>query len=140
MTAAFRDETHETLETSESYVPGTCNIGPAEIARRRLTGHVGLVVTVLGFLALTAVQVNALWRLLLFLPAAVSASGYLQAVLHFCAGFGSRGVYNFGPLGGREQVADPEALARDRSMSRRIGFGSAAIGAVVAIGAVLLRF
>jgi len=27
------------------YVPGTCNIGPAEIAVRRRAGHVGLAAT-----------------------------------------------------------------------------------------------
>lgn len=152
MTAGFHDATHETLGTHEardthesheerdSYVPGSCNIGPAEIARRRMAGHIGLLVTLLGFLALISIQVSALWRLVLFLPAAASASGYLQALLHFCAGFGSRGVYNFGPLGRQEQIADPEALTRDRRMSRRIGLGSAVIGAVVAIAAVLVRF
>jgi hypothetical protein len=143
MTAAFHDATHEALEADaarDGYVSGTCNIGPVEIARRRMVGHLGLLITLLGFLALVSIQVNALWRLVLFVPAAASASGYLQAMLHFCAGFGSRGVYNFGPLGRQERIADPDALARDRSMSGRIGLGSAAIGAVVAIAAVLVRF
>ncbi len=137
MAAEFRDDTSE---SRNSYVPGSCNIGPPEIARRRMAGDLGLLVTILGFLALISIQVSAFWRLVLFLPASVSASGYLQAFLHFCAGFGSRGVYNFGPLGRQEQIADPEALVRDRRMSRRIGLGSAAIGAVVTVVAVLVRF
>ena len=33
------------------YEPGVCNIGPAEIARRRRSGHVGALITIglLGF-------------------------------------------------------------------------------------------
>ena len=72
------------------------------------------------------------------LPAAGSASGYLQAWLHFCAGFGSRGVYNFGPVGSVSEVASPEARARDRARSIRIGVASLAIGVVVAVVAALL--
>ena len=32
------------------YQPGTCDIGPAEIARRRRTGHVGVLASI-GLLA-----------------------------------------------------------------------------------------
>ncbi len=31
--------------TDSEYRPGTCNIGPAEIGRRRRAGHVGLLAT-----------------------------------------------------------------------------------------------
>ena len=99
------------------YSPGVCNIGPAEIARRRMAGHLGLLASVVVL---------------------VSASGYLQAWFHFCAGFGSRGVYNFGPVGTVQEVVDPAARARDRARSMQIGVGSIAIGAAVAIVAALL--
>jgi hypothetical protein len=77
-------------------------------------------------------------RLLIALTAAVSASGYLQAWLHFCAGFGSSGVYNFGPLGTVQQVADAQARSRDRRRSLQIGLASVAIGLAVGVGAALL--
>ena len=67
-----------------------------------------------------------------------SASGYLQAWLHFCAGFGSAGVYNFGPLGKVERVDDPQARHRDRIRSLQIGLASLGIGLAVGIGATLL--
>jgi hypothetical protein len=125
---------------NDAYVPGRCNIGPAEIARRRMVGHIGLAGTIGGFVILTLLPIHPLWRLLLFLPASVSASGYLQAALHFCAGFGSRGIFNFGQLGQHQDVVDREALARDRAMSNRIGVTSGLVGMVVAIVAVLLPF
>jgi hypothetical protein len=122
----------------DAYVPGRCNIGPAEIARRRMVGHIGLAGTIVGFVILALPPIHPLWRLLLFFPASVSASGYLQAALHFCAGFGSRGIFNFGQLGQGREIVDPEALARDRAMSNRVGVTSGLVGMVVAIVAVLL--
>ncbi|MGZ6273881.1 MAG: hypothetical protein ACXWM8_06290, partial [Candidatus Limnocylindrales bacterium] len=58
--------------------------------------------------------------------------------LHFCAGFGSAGVFNFGPLGTTESVADPQARRLDRIMSVQIGLASLAIGLAVALVAVFL--
>jgi hypothetical protein len=121
-----------------SYEPGVCNIGPAEIARRRRTGHIGLAASLLLFGALLAVGAPHLVRLLLVVTAGIAATGYLQAKLHFCAGFGSTGVYNFGQLGTVQKVADEEARRRDRRRSLEIGVASLAIGLVVGIGAFLL--
>lgn len=123
---------------SPEYRPGVCNIGPAEIARRRRAGHVGLLATVVLLAILVAIGAPPLARLIVALPAAASASGYLQAWFKFCAGFGSRGVFNFGPLGDTQQVVDPDARARDRSRANRIGLASLGAGIVVGILAVLL--
>jgi hypothetical protein len=124
--------------TSAGYRPGVCNIGPAEIARRRRAGHLGAVVSIGLIVLLVAAHAPTPLRLLVFLPAAGAASGYLQAFFRFCAGFGSRGVFNFGELGRTDAVTDPDARARDRAMAARIGVASALIGGVVAILAVLL--
>lgn len=121
-----------------SYEPGVCNIGPEEIARRRRAGHVGLIASVGLFLLLLAVGAPHWARLGLVLTVAASASGYLQAWLHFCAGFGSSGVYNFGRLGTVQQVVDPGARLRDRRRSLEIGLASLVIGLGVGLGAVLL--
>ena len=68
---------------------------------------------------LVAIGAPPIARLLVALPAAVAASGYLQAWFRFCAGFGSRGVYNFGALGSTRPVEDGEAHRRDRSRACR---------------------
>jgi hypothetical protein len=121
-----------------AYQPGVCNIGPAEIRRRRRTGHVGLVATLVLLAVLIAIDAPPLSRLLVGIPAMISASGYLQAWLKFCAGFAQIGVYNFGDRGEMHKVLDPEAHRRDLARGRRIGLGAAAIGAAVALVAVLL--
>jgi len=121
-----------------AYEPGVCNIGPAEIARRRRVGHVGLIASIVVLAVLVIIGAPAWTRLILALTAGGSASGYLQAWFHFCAGFGSKGVYNFGAVGSVESVADADARSRDRRRSMEIGVASVAIGLVVAIVAVLL--
>ncbi len=125
-------------EPDGAYRPGTCNIGPAEIGRRRRAGHVGLVATIILLALLVAIAAPPVVRVVVALPAAAAASGYLQAWLRFCAGFGSRGVFNFGPLGRAQPVSDPEARARDRRKARQIGLASLGIGVAVGVLAVLL--
>lgn len=127
-----------TPKAGTEYQPGVCNIGPAEIARRRRAGHVGLLAALVLSAVLMAIGAPPLARLIIALPAAAAASGYLQARLKFCAGFGSRGVFNFGPLGQTQQVVDDDAHARDRARAVQIGLASLAIGIAAGVVAVLL--
>jgi hypothetical protein len=125
-------------ELDAAYEPGVCNIGREEIARRRMAGHVGAVVTAVGLAALVAIDAPPVARLILFLPAAVSASGYLQARLKFCAAYGQRGIFNFGDRDDTTEIVDPEARARDRRRARQISLASFGIGLLVAVAAVAL--
>ncbi len=120
------------------YQSGVCNIGPEEIEHRRRGGHVGSAASVALLSVLVATNAPRWSRLLVALPASVAASGYLQARAHFCAGFGARGLYNFGPMGTTTVVTDPQDLARDLRTSRRISLQSAAIGLGAAAAAVAL--
>ena len=120
------------------YQPGVCNIGPAEIARRRRAGHIGLVAALALFAVLAAIDAPDWTRLLVAIPAIGAASGYIQARLKFCAGFGSRGIFNFGDVGPTERVADDEDRARDRARARQIGAASIAIGLAAGVIAAVL--
>jgi hypothetical protein len=121
-----------------SYIPGVCNIGPAERARRLRSGHIGAIVSAVFLAGLIVAGAPTWTRLLVALPVAGAASGYLQAWLHFCAGFGSRGVFNFGAIGTTETAVDPEARRRDRLRAIQIGLGAVAIGIVVGVLAAIL--
>jgi hypothetical protein len=123
---------------TDQYVPGSCNIGPHEIALRRRAGHVGLAVTAALAAALLRSNLHPAWRLTLALPAAGAASGYLQARQRFCADFGFRGVYNFDTRGHEQQVATAQARAEDRRRALRISAASAGIGLAVAVAAMLV--
>ena len=122
----------------QDYVAGACNIGPAEIALRRRTGHVGLATTAVVAAALVRSDLPRPWRLTVALPATLAAAGYLQARSRFCADFGFRGVYNFDRPGHRRQLQVPSDQARqqDRRRALQIGASSTAIGLGVAVVAL----
>lgn len=120
------------------YAPGACNIGPAEIARRRRSGHAGSLVTLVLFAVLIAIDAPPLARLLIALPAAAAAAGYLQAWFRFCAAFGFWGIFNFDALGRAQSVADRAAASKDRRRAAQIAIGALAIGVGVAMVAALL--
>ena len=124
---------------TDQYVPGSCNIGPHEIALRRRAGHVGLALTAALGAALLRSNLHPAWRLTLALPAAGAASGYLQARQRFCADFGFRGVYNFDTRGHEQQVATAQARAEDRRRALQISAASAGIGLAVAVAAMLVE-
>jgi hypothetical protein len=127
------------VAAGSEYVPGVCNIGPAETRKRRQSGWIGAGVTLLAWVLFLVFRVPAPWRLLLFFPAAVGASGFFQAALHFCAAFGMRGVFNFGSrVGKTDTVEQAEFRIKDRSKSRQISAYSALVGVVVAIAAFFL--
>jgi hypothetical protein len=129
------------LTTMQEYVPGVCNIGPAEIRRRSQIGWIGSGVTILLWLAFSIFRVPAPWRLLLFFPASMGATGFFQSALHFCAGFGMSGVFNFGPeVGKTESVEQAEFRLKDRRKARLIALYSALVGIVVAIAGIFLVF
>ena len=120
------------------YRPGVCNIGPAEIARRRRAGHVGLAAAAVTFALLVAIGAPPLARLLVGLPAVMAATGYLQAWFRFCVAFGSAGVFRFGSTGTTEAVPDAAARSRDRATALRMGLMATAIGASAAVLAAAL--
>jgi hypothetical protein len=129
------------MAANDKYIPGVCNIGPAEIDRRRRSGWFGLGATVLLWLAFWVFGVPAAWRLLLFFPAFLSAEGFLQAAFHFCAGFAMQGVFNFGAeLGKTETVEQMEFRRKDQRKALLISLYSALIGIAFALLGFLLIF
>jgi hypothetical protein len=120
------------------YTPGVCNIGPEEIRRRRNLGWFGIAVALALFALCYGLGLNPLWRLVIFFPAMLSASGFLQAYFHFCSGFARRGIFNFGAIGHTESVSGEASLAKDRKKGNQIALYSALIGVAVALIAVLI--
>jgi hypothetical protein len=98
------------------YTPGVCNIGGAEIARRRNLGWIMLIITIALLAVMIWYKVNTWWR-----------------ILHFCSGFANKGVYNFGTPGTVQQVTDEASREKDRRRGNQISLYAAIIGAGVAI-------
>jgi len=115
------------------YVSGVCNIGPQEVAIRRKIGWISLAVAVVLLALLIGARVNPLWRFFVFFPAALSATGFIQAHFHFCAGHAHRGIFNFGSLGQSVKIDDPSSKILDKRKGNQIFLYSILIGAAVAV-------
>lgn len=117
----------------ETYVPGVCNIGPAEIRQRARGGYTALAVTVVLEVFFLVVKTPPYLRLLVFLPASAAAIGFIQARMHFCAGFGMKGLFNVvSDLGKTDTVEQAEFRAKDRQKAIQIIVYSLLVGLVVA--------
>ena len=123
---------------TRQYIPGTCNIGPAETKKRMRAGWTGLLVTIVLWTLFVLLSVPRTWRLTLFLPAVLSAAGFLQAYMRFCAYFGFAALFNLNELGKTETVEQAEFRAKDRKKAWQIVVYSILIGLVVALVAYVL--
>ena len=126
------------METQNKYIPGVCNMGPEEIKRRIRGGWVGLILTVLLWGVFIWFDTSPIWRLTLFFPAMMSATGFLQAYMHFCAYFGFASLFNFGDVGKTDSVQQAEFRAKDKKKAWQIVMYSVLIGLAVAIIAFLV--
>lgn len=123
---------------NQKYIPGVCNIGPAERAKRRKTGIIAAIVTIALYVILVAIGAPRGWRLILILPASAAASGFLQDTFHFCSGFGMKGLYNvINAQGVTSNVTSQEFRLKDRKKAQKILILSLIIGIVIALLSLL---
>jgi len=124
--------TTSSIKRSSVYIPGMCNIGPAERRMRRMSGIAAILATVALLTFLLVIDAPVLWRLLLILPAAGAASGFLQDAFHFCAAFGLKGIFNvINSMGITDNVDLEEYRVKDRNKALQIIILSVVIGLVV---------
>ena len=114
-----------------------CNIGEAEVARRR---RMAIALTVAGSVvagALVGLAAPSLARLLLWPIAAAAGVTWLQVTSRFCVAFGAAGLENFGALGSEHRVAAGQALA-DRRRALLLTLEGVVAGTVVTLAFVAL--
>lgn len=121
----------------QEYIPGVCNIGPAERAKRRQTGLIGVIASIILTITLLGVGAPRGWRLLLIIPVSAAALGYLQDSFHFCVGFGLKGLYNVIHSAG---TTDNITLAEYREKDRRKAFSILSLSVAIGLGISLLYF
>jgi hypothetical protein len=121
------------------YVPGVCNIGPYELARRRRGAIVGFVVAGLIAVALVAIDAPTFARAFVLLPLWGAFVSALQVRRRFCVGFAMGALRNFGPdRSAQERVIDPAAIAADRRTAARMIADAFLLALAVAVVFVLL--
>ncbi|MEI6120467.1 MAG: hypothetical protein WCQ06_05090 [Actinomycetes bacterium] len=100
--------------TENNYIPGTCNIGPAEIRRRRIVMWLGCILSVVTIASFQQSHASRIDRISIALPAFVFAIGFVQSRKKFCLAFGFMGAFNFGKVGAITKVLTPEQRSADR--------------------------
>jgi hypothetical protein len=114
-----------------------CNIGPAEIARRRRLAVLLTIVTGLVIAAVLAADVPTLGRLVVFPFGAAVGVTWLQVLRKFCVHFGTFGLENFGDLGDEHRVA-PEIRWADLRQSMEMLLEGLLFGLLVTVAVLQL--
>jgi hypothetical protein len=111
----------EAKHATDTYTPGHCNIGPAEIRKRLRIGYTGLAFMVLYMIGVEIFHLPQIWKLGLFAPAAYSFSGFLQGWQRFCFWFGLSGLFSM--TGRKAKISDHASLQKDRKKAWKLIFG-----------------
>lgn len=118
------------------YIPGVCNIGPAEVEKRERVGWYALFATALLGIVLVSSGAPEWTKVVLFFPATLSALGFLQAFFQFCAAYGMKGLFNVSDEDAkRESVEQQEFRKKDQQKAVLILIASALIGILIVASA-----
>lgn len=122
-------------ETTE-YIPGICNINPKEVKRRRTIGIIGLAIVVLAAAILILLSAPSPFKAIVFVPAFIMATGFIQARSKFCVGYASAGMQHVGA--DSLHIKDAEALKVDKKRAKKINIQALVVAIVVTAIIILL--
>lgn len=123
------------MATKSNYIPGMCNINPKEVAQRRMIGNIGLIATLVLTVLFVCFGITWPFRLIIFIPAFLAATGYLQARNKFCVGYAGANQHHADD-GEVVTISDKDALAADKKKARTINLQ--ALGIALLITALVL--
>ena len=124
--------------SSDTYIPGSCNIGKGEIRRRQFVALVGAVISLITLVGLISTSASPGSRIGIFIPLTVASIGWIQSRKKFCLAYGFMGTFNFGNLGELSKVSDKSALAADRRTALSILGQSLTLAAILTLVVYLL--
>lgn len=124
--------------STDSYIPGNCNIGQGEIRRRQFVALIGLTLSTIALIGFISADTQPSLRLGIFIPLSVASIGWVQSRKRFCLAYGFMGTFNFGRLGQLSRVSDKASLAADRKTALNILGQSLGIAAVLTLIVYLL--
>jgi hypothetical protein len=112
------------------YQAGVCNIGPAEIKRRRQGALIGAVLYAFTTLTFVITDASTSTRLITFIPALLFTVGIIQSKRKFCVAYGFLGVFSIEKLGATKKISINQDLKADRKYAVKLLLQSvaAAIG------------
>lgn len=100
--------------SNTQYQPGLCNIGGAEVARRKQVAQFGGALYLIFSLIFIIKNYSLSLTAVIFLPAMIFAVGFIQSRRKFCLAFGLMGTFNFQRVGTLTKIEDRASLAADR--------------------------
>lgn len=119
------------------YLAGACNIGPAEIKRRRQGALIGAILFAFTTLLFVITNAPSSTRLLVFIPALLFTVGIIQSRRKFCVAYGFLGVFSFEKLGATRKITMNQDLKADRKYATKLllqsVFTAAVLTALVAL-------
>ena len=113
------------------YISGTCNIGHAEIKRRKQGAYLGGALYLIVAIFLVASDASRTTRLWAFLPATLFAVGYIQSKRKFCVAYGFLGIFNFEKLGSTTKIKVNQDLKADRKYAIKLMVQALLLAAVL---------
>ena len=119
------------MNEETTYVPGVCNINKVEVRRRRNIGIAGLALLILLFVGMIGFKVPSPFRILLFVPAFLMTTGFLQAKNRFCVGYASASMHHTGER--LEEIEEKMAIAADKAHARKMNLQVAGIAFVITV-------
>ena len=127
-----------TSATNDAPLREACdmNLGPRERHRRLLGGYLGTAVTIAAFVLLLVLHARRGFRLLLFVPIAFAAVGYLQYSAKTCVHLAARGLRNLDA--GDEKLTDFTVRLALRRRAEKILLASLAASALLTFVAYVL--
>ena len=106
--------------STAQYQAGVCNIGGAEVKRRKQVAKIGATffLVTAAYLILTGADSRS--AAFALIPAMLASVGYVQSRKKFCFAFGLMGTFNFAEAGKMSKVVTKEELSADRRMALSI--------------------
>jgi len=120
------------------YISGACNIGPAEIKRRKQGAYLGGALYLIVSISLIASDASMSARLWVFLPAALFAVGYIQSKRKFCVAYGFLGIFNFEKLGKTTKIKVNQELKADRKYAIKLSVQALLLAIILTLLTILI--
>ena len=117
--------------SNSQYIPGTCNIGPKEIAMRKRASIYAAIFFVVLTALLFLLDIDKVWRFIIFIPAFTFAVTSQQWYFKFCVYFGLKGVFNFGDMGQQFNIEQKENFKKDRIKVAKMMVAGLLFGAII---------
>lgn len=116
------------------YIPGTCNIGPAQLGIRRRAALYALTLFFVVTVSIFLFSDSRISRLYIFIPAAIAGVCVLQWAARFCVMFGIRGIFNVGSGSQAVSVEQKAYHRKDLIRAWQLIIGGIIAGALITAG------